>query len=130
MSYKESSILEQHYDPEKSPGNIRADKQTNSIIRQLLVDNKLMKNYGPKHFVSFLQCLNVPKCTIPKTKQLQNKLFYLWKIQFIYVNELEPLVEKPCQFVFIGEEVIEQPFVHHYATDKDSSLTLDNSSER
>jgi hypothetical protein len=92
--YKESAIPEKHNDPEESPDNIRADKQTIETIEKLLVKNKFTKKYGPKHLISDLQSMNVPESKIPTYKQLQNKLFYFRKTQFHYVNEIEPLVEK------------------------------------
>ncbi len=61
---------------------------------------------------------------------MQNKLFYSWKTQFNYVNEIEPLVEILHPLVFTGEEVMEQPLVNHYATDKDGCLTVGDGTER
>jgi hypothetical protein len=72
---------------------------------------------------------NISESKIPTYKQLQNKLFYFRKTQFNYVNENEPLVEKLRQLVFTGEEPMEQPFVYHYATDKDGHLTVGDGSE-
>jgi hypothetical protein len=128
--YKESAIPEKHYDPEKSPDNIRADKQTIETVEKLLVKNKFTKNYGPKRLISDLQSMNVPDSKIPTYKQLLNKLFYFRKTQFHYVNEIEPLVEKLRPLVFTGDEAMEQPFVYHYATDKDDRLIVGDGLER
>lgn len=128
--YKESAIPEKHYDPEESPDNIRADKQTIETIEKLLVKNKFTKNYGPKRLISDLRSMNVPESKIPTYKQLQNKLFYFRKTQFHYVNEIEPLVEKLRPLVFTGDEAMEQPFVYHYATDEDNHLIVGDGSDR
>jgi hypothetical protein len=73
-SYKESAIPEKHYDPEESPDNIRTDMQTTEIIKRLLVNNKLTKNYGPKHLIFDLRSMNILESKIPTYKQLQYKL--------------------------------------------------------
>jgi len=128
--YKESAIPDKHYDPEESPDNIRADKETIESIENLLVKNKFKKNYGPKRLISDLRSMNVPESKIPTYKQLQNKLFYFRKTQFHYVYEIEPLVEKLRPLVFTGDEAMEQPFVYHYATDEDDRLIVGDGSER
>jgi hypothetical protein len=128
--YKETDLPEKHFDPEESPDNVRLDRETTALIESLLVDNKHTKNYSPKHLISDLQSLKVPESKIPTYRQLQNKLFYFQKTQFKYVNEIEPLVEKLHPLVFTGEEVMEQPFVYHYATDEDGHLKLGNGSDR
>jgi hypothetical protein len=77
-----------------------------------------------------LQSLNIPESKTPTYKQLQNKLFYFQNTQFHYVNDIESLVEKLCPLVFTGAEAMKQPFVYHYATDKDGGLTVGDSWER
>jgi hypothetical protein len=57
-------------------------------------------------------------------------LLYFRKTQFNYVNEIKPLVEKLCPLVFSGGEVMEQPFVYHYATNKDGHLIVGDGLER
>ncbi len=82
-------------------------------------------NFFPKHLILDLIHLNISEKNVTTNKQLQ---ILFWKAQFTYANEIESLDEKLCSTVFPGKEAFEQPFVYHYATDKDGHLILGDSS--
>jgi SOS response regulatory protein OraA/RecX len=52
------------------------DKEVSQIIVELLEQNQLSKNFGPKQIMSELQRCNISEERIPSWIQIQNKLSY------------------------------------------------------
>jgi hypothetical protein len=93
------------------------DKEVSQIIVELLEQNQLSKNFGPKQIMSELQRCNISEERIPSWIQIQNKLsYYRWAV-FNFNNELTPLQDKVRLSIVNGEEAVDKPFVFVYDVD-------------
>lgn len=119
---KESAIPDHHTNVEENPDNIPWNKSASVRVDVLLCNNKFVKNIGPKQLLSQFCQEGVHDAIIPSEKQLENQLYSLRKKKFKYTNEITPLEEKLHNFVWTGNELVEEPFIYHYATNTNDRL--------
>jgi hypothetical protein len=100
----------------------RMDKEVRLMIVELLEQNQLSNNFGPKRIMSELRRRNIAEEQIPSWIQIQNKLSYYRQTVFNFNNEITPCQDKVRLSIFNGEEAEDQPFVFVYDVDNTNML--------